>query len=569
MRYRWNLAPPQPLLVERIAATTGVSRLMAQCLLNRGLTEPAAIKRFLDPRLKDLADPFLLPDMAAAADRLFRALREAEPLVIFGDYDADGVTSCAQLFEFLSLRGWRVSWYLPHRMDEGYGLSREGVANCLEQFPAPLLLAVDCGSTAVATIAWLRERKVEVIVLDHHQMESQVPAAVALVNPHRVPDGPGAELCSAGLAFKLIHALTKRGRELGLPGFANYDIRPFLDLAAVGTVADLAPLIGENRILVSAGLERLNKTSRCGFQALRQAAGIAGEIGAFEVGFQIAPRLNAAGRMENASAALRLLLAPTHAEAAPLAKNLDAQNRERQAVEKKIAADLAARLRQTFKPEEDFVIVEADPDWHLGVVGIVAARILAEFHRPTIILGGDAECWRGSGRSIEGFDLAAALRECDSLLERHGGHSMAAGVTLRRERLDDLRGRLNEIARRRLQPEQLQPQLRLDAETPLAEVTLPRLKELEQLQPFGQQNPCVHLKVTGLTNACAPRRLGTEQQHLKLRVTDGRHTLDALWWGAAHLSWPTGRFSLAAVPQINEYNGTLNPQLRVLDWQPE
>ena len=259
---------------------------------------------------------FLLPNMAAAVERLFRAREQSEPLVIFGDYDVDGVTSTALLVEVLRSLGWMVDFYLPNRMDEGYGLSADGVENCLKKFPVKLLLAVDCGSTAVETIAWLRERGVDVIVLDHHQFSNPAPAAVALVNPQLSTFNPQpstlfTELCSAGLAFKLAHALIKRGRKIGLPGAADFDLRPLLDLVALGTIADLVPLIGENRILVTAGLEKLNTTKRAGILALKQVAQSPEKLGTHDVGFQLAPRLNAAGRLETAEEALHLILAKT------------------------------------------------------------------------------------------------------------------------------------------------------------------------------------------------------------------------------------------------------------------
>ena len=333
MKYRWSIAPAQPALAATLAGQFGISPLLAQCLINRGHSEPEAVARFLEPRLRNLADPFALPNMAAAVDRLFAARERAEPIVIFGDYDVDGVTSTTLLLEVLRALGWRVEFYLPHRMDEGYGLSQDGVENCLQKLPATrLLLAADCGSTAVDTIAWLNQRGVDVLVLDHHQVSNPAPAACALVNP-QLDAGRFTELCSAGLAFKLAHALVKRGRERQFPEFAAYDVRPLLDLVALGTIADLVPLTGENRLLVTAGLERLNATCRPGLLALKSAAGIEGDIGTYEVGFQLGPRLNAAGRLENAAEALRLLLAPDLAAAEPIARALDSRNRERQQIE--------------------------------------------------------------------------------------------------------------------------------------------------------------------------------------------------------------------------------------------
>jgi len=572
MKFRWQPATPQPLLVQSLATQLRISPLLTQCLLNRGFTETRTIDAFLRPRLKQLADPFRLPDMDKAVDRLLCARERAESLVIFGDYDVDGVTSTTLLTQVLQSLGWQVRAYLPHRMDEGYGLSQDGVENCLKRFPASLLLAVDCGSTATQTIGWLKEQGVEVIVLDHHQISSPAPEAVALVNPQRTRDsGLGTadfkELCSVGLAFKLAHALVKRGRELGLPGAAEYDLRPLLDLVALGTIADLVPLVAENRILVSAGLERLNATRRPGLVALKEVAQSPKQLGSFEVGFQIAPRLNASGRLETAEESLHLLMAESAEEAMPLAQNLDARNRERQKIERSIAEEAVGAVRSRFNPETDFVIVEGRLLWHIGVVGIVASRVLQEFYRPTFIIGGEGENWRGSGRSIVGFDLAAALRECDDLLVRHGGHAMAAGVTLHPDQLEAFRTRLNELARRSLKREDLQPPLRLDAEVALSDITIDTLVELDQLKPVGQGNPVVQFYARNLSHQRPLQRMGNEKQHVKLWVTDGRTSHEAVWWNAGQGSLPVGKFDLAFAPAVNDYNGRRSVQLKVLDWR--
>jgi single-stranded-DNA-specific exonuclease len=592
MKFRWSPAPSQPLLAGQLASQLKISPLLAQCLLNRGFSEPAAIQNFLQPRLKNLADPFLLPNMDAAVGRLLRAREKNEPLVIFGDYDVDGVTSTALLLEVLRPLGWRVDFYLPNRMDEGYGLSADGVENCLKKFPTTLLLAVDCGSTAVETIASLGARGVNVIVLDHHQVSSPAPSAVALVNPQLRRTGVApvsnpssaqaeqndgdrrdacptfTELCSAGLAFKLAHALIKRGRETGLPGAAEFDLRPLLDLVALGTIADIVPLTGENRILVSTGLERLNKTQRPGLVALKKVAQSPEKLGAYDVGFQLAPRLNAAGRLESAEDALRLLLAKNSEEATPLAQNLDSRNRERQKIERGIVEEVTGAIRSKFNPQTDFVIVEGQLLWHIGVVGIVASRVLQEFYRPTIIIGGEGGEWRGSGRSIAGFDLAAALRECDDLLLRHGGHAMAAGLSIAPDKVDALRQRLNQIARRRLRPEDLQPPLRIDAEVGLDEINFDSLAELEKLKPTGQGNPAVQFCARNLSHQRPLQRIGAQKQHVKMWVTDGLATHEVVWWNGGEKSLPVGKFDLAFAPQINEFNGNRMVQLKVLDWRP-
>ncbi len=569
LKYRWMLAPAQPAMVAQLSRDASVSALLAQCLINREFTSLSLADSFLDPRLRELADPFLLPGMGTAVDRLFAARAAEETLVIYGDYDVDGVTSTALLTEVLECLGWKVCHFVPNRMDEGYGLSPDGVEHCLRQHPVSLLLAVDCGSTAVEPIRILRERGVDVIVLDHHQLTSPPPEATALVNPRLAgEDAHGTELCSAGLAFKLAHALLKRAREMDIAAALDFDLKSLLDLVALGTIADLVPLRGENRILVKAGLERLNQTQRPGLQALCEVAQITSSIGGYEVGFLLSPRLNAAGRLEDACEAVDLLLAEDYATATRLAQSLDARNRQRQQIEKGMAEQVIGDLDVRFNPETDLVIVEGQMLWHIGVVGIVASRVLQRFHRPTIIVGGDGLTWRGSGRSIEGFDLAAALRQCDDLLVRHGGHAMAAGLSVAPENLEALRRRLNDIARAALRPDQLQPPLRLDAAVGLSSLTEEQLVELDRLRPTGQGNPAVQLIVQGLRLERAPQRVGRERQHWKFWMTDGRITREAIWYGASDRPMPEGLFDVACVPHVHEYNGRRNVQLKMLDWRP-
>jgi single-stranded-DNA-specific exonuclease len=560
------MATPSPEYTEALRRERGLSALVATCLVNRGIKTNEATDAFLDPRLKSLSDPMVLPDIRLAIDRLFLARERNEPLVIFGDYDVDGVTSTAILTEVFTTLGWQCSQYLPHRRDEGYGLSQAGVENCLARHPTSLLLAVDCGSTAVEAIGWLNSRGVDVLVLDHHQLSDPLPPALALVNPLRSPEAAIAPFCSAGLAFKLAHALVKHGRELGLAGFDTYNLKTLLDLVALGTVADLVPLIGENRILVHAGLERLDSTSRLGLQALKRVSRTRSPMGVYEVGFQLGPRLNAAGRLETAEDALRLLLCDRESEAQSLAEVLDLQNRERQEVEKRIAQEAGERVRNRFDPQRDLVIVEGDSSWHIGVVGIVASRVLREFHRPTLILGGDGTLWRGSGRSVSGFDLAGALRDCSDLLEKHGGHAMAAGLSIEPARVEAFRQRINDLARERLRPEHLQPEVRIDASIALRSLSLPVVADLRRLEPFGMGNPVVQLAIRGLTHARPPQRL--KEQHWKFWVTDGATPVETVWWGAGDRPVPEGRFDLAVIPEAGDYGGRRFLQLRLIDWKP-
>jgi len=336
---------------------------------------------------------------------------------------------------------------------------------------------------------------------------------------------------------------------------------------ALGTIADLVPLKGENRILVSVGLSRLNSTNRPGLVALRQVARCGSLIGPFEVGFQLGPRLNAAGRLQTAEQALRLLLCRDAAEALALARALDTCNRERQALERSIAEEALTAVRARFNPETDYVIVEGNPSWHVGVVGIVASRLLQRFYRPTIVLGGDGQQYRGSGRSVAGFDLAAALRECGDLLLRHGGHAMAAGVSIDPGKIDVFRRRFNEVARGRLTSEALLPPLILDAEAKLRELDLECLAQFERLTPTGLGNPAAQFCARNLECVRPPKRMGAQNQHVKFRVSDGTASHEVVWWDAANAPLPAGAFDLAFAPKINQFSGQHMVQLKLLDWR--
>ncbi|MDC0143306.1 single-stranded-DNA-specific exonuclease RecJ [Verrucomicrobia bacterium] len=573
MKHHWRIAENEPASAASLARALGVSNLLAQCLMNRGLTNEAETRRFLEPRLANLSAPEAIPNLPVAVERLFMARERNERITVFGDYDVDGVTSSALLVDCMRTLGWQMEAYLPHRMVEGYGLTVEGVVNCLEKHETDLLLAVDCGSTSVDEIDLLEKKGVPVIVLDHHQVSDPAPPAHAIVNPQLANEDESdfRELCSAGLAFKLIHGLVKMGREKGLDEFVEFDVRTMLDLVALGTLADMVPLQRENRILAHAGLRQLNRTKRPGILALAKAAGITGWIGAFEVGFQIGPRLNAAGRLESATMAMDLLREADAAVATELAENLDRINRERQLAEKEITRQVIDTVRNRFDPETDYVIVEGEAGWHIGVVGIVASRVMREFYRPAVIVGGSPDgVLRGSGRSVDGLDLAAALCKCEreGHLERAGGHAMAAGVSLQPKNLDAFRVRLNELAREQLSGKELMPTLRLDASVPLSVLTLAVVDSLEQLQPTGQGNHSTQFVVPQLELDAPVRRMGKEKQHAKLSVTDGNTTAEAICWNATGRDLPEGRFDLAVEPSVNTWRGARSLQLKILDWRP-
>src|SRR6266852_2619417 len=393
--------------------------------MRKGFATREDIEDFLRPQLKSLSDPFLVPQMEVAVVRILAALDGHERIVLFGDYDVDGVTSLALLDEMLRTYGASPELFLPLRMEEGYGLSRESVERCLDQHHPQLLIALDCGTSSLDEIALLKKRGVDVIVLDHHEPKSALPDCLAIVNPKIDPESQFHYLCSVGIVFKLCHALLKT-RSL-----ENFDLKSKLDLVVLGTVADIVPLQGENRTFVQRGAIEIARSTRPGLKKLIELSGVRPPISTEDIGFRLGPRLNAAGRLSTAEKSLQLLIRQNESEAAELAQFLDKQNRERQEVEKQIFAAAEKKIASEFDSERDAAIVVAARGWHPGVLGIVASRIARKYHRPAIVIGFDENgIGKGSGRSIAGLNLVEALTRCADKIDKYGGHEMAAGLTI-------------------------------------------------------------------------------------------------------------------------------------------
>ena len=551
---RWILPEPtDPAAVRGLVREAGVARFAAELLLRRGIPAEEAA-RFLDPRLKTLGDPFLLPGMEAAVTRIFAALDGGEKIALYGDYDVDGVTSLALLHGVLQAYGADAPCFLPLRADEGYGLSPDGVARCVAEHAPRLLIAVDCGTSSVAEIAELRAQGIDVVVIDHHECAGALPACAALVNPKL---GTNFHyLCSVGLVFKTAHALLKR-RPL-----TDFDLRAQLDLVALGTVADLVPLRAENRILVKRGLAQLADTRRPGLRALIEVSALRPPFSPPNIGFGLAPRLNAAGRLGTAQDALELVLTEDPTRARTLAAHLDAQNRERRGVEDDVLRQAEAQLAEWFDPERDAAIVVGALGWHTGVIGIVASRLQKRFHRPTLVIGFDETgTGKGSGRSIAGLSLVAALTACGEFLEKHGGHEMAAGLTIREERFAAFRTAFLAYARAQLTAEQLQPRLHLDAELNLGEIDYELLAHHEALQPFGMGHPQPLFFARGVTLAGEPRVM--KEKHLSLMLRQHGDEYRAVWFGAANDELPHLPWDIAFQIERNEWQGNVSPQIHL------
>jgi single-stranded-DNA-specific exonuclease len=527
--------------------------------MRKGFANAEAVEAFLRPRLKSLSDPFLLPNMKSAMSRVLAALDRHERVVLFGDYDVDGVSSIALLAEMLRAYGGTPELFLPLRMEEGYGLSRESVERCLGQHHPQLLIAVDCGTSSVSEIADLTRRSVDVIVLDHHQPKSALPECVAIVNPKIDAESPFHYLCSVGIVFKLCHALLKTR-----PLF-DFDLKSKLDLVALGTVADMVPLRGENRIFVKRGAVELAKSTRPGPRNLIEVSGIRPPISTDDIGFRLGPRLNAAGRLSTAEKSLRLLLTEDESEAAALADFLDKQNRERQEIEKQVFIAVEEQIERDFDPVRDAAIVVGAPGWHPGVLGIVASRISRKYHRPTIVIAFEADGGgKGSGRSIEGLNLVEALQRCSGVLEKFGGHEMAAGLTIREEKIDMFTAAFRNVARELLSDDYLQPCLRIDHELAFSELTDDFLQWHEMLQPFGNGNPAPLFFAREIEPVAPPREV--KEKHLVLRLRQRNYHRRAIYFDAANLSLPPAPWDIAFRIRADEYEGeaTLGVQIEAV-----
>ncbi len=544
---RWQLKPVPPGAAE-LAADTGVPPLLATLLLQRGITGAEAAREFLVPRLARLGDPTQLPEMPVAVARILRAVDEGQKVALYGDYDVDGVTSMALMFLTLRAYGVTPHLFLPSRMEEGYGLSLDGFARLFEEFGKPdLLIALDCGTTSVRELNWLQEQGVDCVIVDHHELApTGRPPCIALVNPKLGKDYH--YFCTAGLVFKVAHALLKTRFVEG------FDLKEALDLVALGTVADLVPLIDENRLLVRRGLEALAETPRIGLRALKESAGVDGFIQTHHVGFRLGPRLNAAGRLDTASTALQLLLAEDPAVAADYAALLESHNRDRQAVELEVYNEAERMLAELGDLEQVPAIVLGSRNWHPGVVGIVASRISRLTHRPAILFSFDENgMGKGSGRSIPGFSLVEAIDFCREHIVRGGGHAMAAGVSVTEAKLEVFRERFCEAARLALGPQAPVPVLELDLEVRLRDLSLDFLQGYRLMEPFGQRNP----EPVFLCRGVQPRLPGRwmKEKHLRVMLTQDGASMEARWFNAPVGHLPPPPWDVAMRLQRNFWRG--------------
>jgi single-stranded-DNA-specific exonuclease len=552
-----NIAVPNLSLQEQLSKELDVSRIFAQILINRGLKSPAQAKEFLDVKLESLLDPYLLQDMDKAVRLIKKARQNKEKVMIFGDYDVDGLTALSLTKDTLSKIGMDVQHYLPHRVKEGYGLNKN-ITQIARQKNIKLLITVDCGTNSQDTIRELRRHGIEVIVTDHHEPVdcSLKNFASAIINPKMHNPRYGfRDLAGVGVAYKLCQAVSKS------PLFEE------LDIVSLGTIADVVPLTGENRVIAKEGLGRLNRTKKIGLRALMESSGILNKkLNTTFVSYIIGPRINASGRIDTAEVALALLLSQEEKEAQDLAKTIETHNRQRQKIESKILEEAQDLIDSEINFKEHKVVVLAKEDWHPGVLGIVASKLADRFYRPTIIISLNERLCRGSGRSVRNFHLFQALVECKDFLVNFGGHSHAVGLVVAKDRIADFKSAINRLAGEKLLAEDLIPHLDIDVSVSLSDLNTGMIEEIEGLEPFGANNPEPLFYTASLKLKGMPQVLG--RNTLKFWVSDGKVTYQVVGFGLGCLKDSlivADSFDLVYTPRIDDWQGEGNICLELKD----
>ncbi len=572
---QWRLRPFDADRVQALARSAGLNPLVAQLLLSRGVTDVASARAFLDVRRDGLHDPGLLPGAAEAADRIVRAIRQGRQIIIYGDYDVDGVCGTSLLWACLKLAGaGSAIYYIPHRIDEGYGVNAEALRKLAGAHPGALIVTVDCGISAVREAKLARELGLELIITDHHTPGPDWPEADVVVHP-RSPGSayPFQDLCGAGVAFKVAWQICKSfgdGKKAS-PHLRDYLLRA-INLVALATVADVVPLEGENRIFVRHGLRGLTADASVGLRALMQVSGCLGadKLGTGQIGFGLAPRINAAGRLECAMKAVEMLTTDDAERALELARDLDDCNQRRQEVERTIVGEAHALVEAAGGAGQNGAIVVGQAGWHPGVIGIVASRLVDAYHRPTVVVALGEEQAQGSARSVPGFDLYEALSACSDGLTAFGGHRAAAGLKLPPGHFPVFAERFVAHCSDRLTAEQRVKVLNIDAEVRLGELSLKAIEAIDELEPYGIGNPRPVLVSGPLSLVGEPRVVGERKNHVQLRFAQGQTVVKAIGWnlaGRARELTPGARCAVAYQPSINEWNGRRDVQLEVKDWR--
>ncbi len=566
MSKNWKFKSCDEALTEKLFQTLQESlpKPFVALLSQRGCRTAEDVERFMNSSLSTLRDPFELPDMQRAVERIRHALAADEKITVFGDYDVDGICSIAILVRVLRQLGGDVSAYIPDRLKDGYGLSPKVLTTCIEQLKPTLLITVDCGTNSVEAVRQAHVRGIDVVITDHHEPATQLPDAVAIVNPKRTPEHPAYILAGVGVVFKLCHALIKTGRNAGCTLAASVDLRTYLDFVSVATVADMVPLLDENRILVRAGFRILENSCWAGWNALKKRTGIVGPFETWHAGFVFGPRINAAARVGHGDVALELFLTDLPTRADELALFLETANSKRQEIEHITVCEAIEEIDSYFDPEKDFALVIAREGWHSGVIGIVASRLLVRYGRPVVVISMDGESGRGSCRSIEAFNILEGLNLCTNILKRFGGHAMAAGIEIDRKNLEEFKVRFAKAVAAQLQSVDLQPALEIDRTITLDEADVALMNGLKRIGPFGQGNP---EPIWAVCNVEAVHHCILKEKHLKLTLSDGRTSREAIGFNMAE-NFFSGPIDVAFALKKNRWRGQTSLQLNMKDIRP-
>jgi len=560
---RWTITRAEDDLLLSLQNALDILPVTAQMLINRGFVDKDAAFLFLSPGLKDLHDPFLLSGMLDGVDRLIEAVRDGEKIAIYGDYDVDGTTSTALLHLFFKEIGVETACYIPQRLVEGYGLNK-GAIEQLAGDGIKVIITVDCGISDSEEVAYATSLGVDVIITDHHEVPEVLPEAVAIINPLKKDSKfPFKGLAGVGVAFNLVIALRSGFKEAGIIEGDGPNLKRFLDIVSIGTVADVVPLVDENRVLVSYGLSELNNTKRVGLRALVDVTNVRmGQITSEKIAFQLAPRINAAGRLDRADLALRLIITDNAQEAVELAIKLDKENTARQRIEERIRIEATEMVEQAGCFAGDKAIVLYSDNWHAGVIGIVASRLAEKYQRPVAMIAIDGPVGKGSLRSVSGVSVIDGLHAAAGTLERYGGHKAAAGLTVDKERVEEFRDAFIGYMNSSLTDDDLRPALRLDGEVALDELDSRFVAEIEKFSPFGRANekPLLCASKAEVINS---EIVGVK--HLKLRIRQNGRKKDAIAFGKAALHPLKGVFDIAFCPYMDEWNGVRSLRLNVKD----
>ena len=562
---KWEILSPNPVRIKQIANKYNLNSLVAKILVARGITEPKSIENLLNPRLSDVYDPYILKDMDIAAERIAYALKNREKIIIYGDYDVDGVTATALLIRFFKFAGHNADYYIPHRVNEGYGLSKEAIERFGDK-KYSLMVTVDNGISSLSEVDYAHSLGIDVIVTDHHVAGDEIPSSLAVVNPTRKDcPYPFEGLSGVGVAFKLAQAVARK-IELDTEEAESFLMKQ-LDLVALGTIADIVPLLDENRVFVRYGLEYMEETHNVGLRALMEVAGVGKRsLRVNDVAFYLAPRLNAAGRTDHASICVELLLLEDPIRAGEIARYLNKLNNERRKLENGILVESLEYIRQSIDLESNKLIVVEGEGWHNGVLGIVASKLLDRYYRPSIVLGLEKDMARGSARSIVGYNIHEALTACEEHLLSYGGHTQAAGLEVKRDSLDAFKEAIGNHARATLSESDMIPRIQIDAVVEADDLTFENVKSLDALNPFGASNalPIFALRKVFLLEE--PRIVG--RNHLKLVLCHNGLDFDAIGFSMGdyldHIDW-TRTLDVAFHPSINTYRGNVSVQLELKD----